>query len=327
MAPSTRIISRDTTPDNSGSTTVTPVVIAGLALAGAVILSLCLWLGIRTYRKRSGRSRANSATSNGGEKAISQPRHVPFSCEPLSRLTVAFGRSPSIRFRIAVNGIPNPFSRDHLTASVVLPHKNVLPPNATKDEILQYHIASGTMTRPFLVASGGGSTLAPPRPHSPTGTTAARPISTVSFVSAAGRSPSPRRTSFFGFGGGSGGSTSRPMSVASTFSTVSSVFGGGGRKVRQLFSPVLPDELVVSLSEKLMVIKTFDDGWCIVGRDSLLKPGEAEMGAVPSWCFVKPVKGLKASRPMRTTSLGVTVEIESGPGFSSRDELISWSNF
>jgi hypothetical protein len=175
------------------------------------------------------------------------------------------------------------------------------------------------------MAPGGGSTLAPPRPHSPTGTTA-RPISTVSFVSAAGRSPSPRRTSFFGFGGG-GGSTSRPMSVASTFSTVSSVFGGGGRKVRQLFSPVLPDELVVSLSEKLMVIKTFDDGWCIVGRDSFLKPGEAEMGAVPSWCFIKPVKGLKASRPLRTTSLGVTVEIESGPGFSSRDELISWSNF
>lgn len=298
MAPNSRIISRDTTPDNSGSTTVTPVVIAGLALAGAIILSLCLWLGIRTYRKRSDRSRANSTTSNGGEKAISQPR-------------------------IAVNGIPNPFSRDHLTASVVLPHKNVLPLNATKDEILQYHIASGTMTRPFLMAPGGGSTFAPPRPHSPTGTTA-RPISTVSFVSAAGRSPSPRRTSFFGFGGGS---TSRPMSVASTFSTVSSVFGGGGRKVRQLFSPVLPDELVVSLSEKLMVIKTFDDGWCIVGRDSLLKPGEAEMGAVPSWCFVKPVKGLKASRPMRTTSLGVTVEIESGPGFSSRDELISWSNF
>lgn len=180
------------------------------------------------------------------------------------------------------------------------------------------------MTRPFLMAPGGGggsTTLAPPPPLSPTGTTA-RPISTVSFVSAAGRSPSPRRTSFFGFGGGN-----RPTSVASTFSSVSSVFGGAGRKVRQLFSPVLPDELVLSLGEKVMVINSFDDGWCIVGRDSLLKAGEVEMGAVPSWCFVKPVKGLKASRPMRTTSLGVTVEIESGPGFSSRDELISWSNF
>lgn len=300
MAPNSQIISRDTTPDSSDSNAVTPVVIAGLALAGAVILGLCLWLGIRTYRKRSGKSPADSTTSWSGEKGISQPS-------------------------IAVTGVPNPFSRDHLTASVVLPHKNVLPPNATKDEILQYHIASGTMTRPFLMAPSLSTTLAPPPPLSPTGATA-RPISTVSFVSAAGRSPSPRRTSFFGFGGGGGGAN-RPISVASTFSTVSSVFGGAGRKVRQLFSPVLPDELVLSLGEKVMVINSFDDGWCIVGRDSLLKPGEVEMGAVPSWCFVKPVKGLKASRPMRTTSLGVTVEMESGPGFSSREELISWSNF
>jgi len=300
MAPNSHIISRDTTPDSSNSNAVTPVIIAGLAFAGVVILVLCLWLGIRTYRKRSGRGRANSTSSWSGEKAISQPR-------------------------IAVTGAPNQFSRDQLTASVVLPHKNILPPNATKDEILQYHMASGTMTRPFLMAPGGGSGgLAPPPPLSPTGATA-RPISTVSFVSAAGRSPSPRRTSFFGFGGGGG--ANRPTSMASTFSSVSSVFGGAGRKVRQLFSPVLPDELVLSLGEKVMVINSFDDGWCIVGRDSLLKAGEVEMGAVPSWCFVKPVKGLKASRPMRTTSLGVTVEIESGPGFSSRDELISWSNF
>jgi hypothetical protein len=110
-------------------------------------------------------------------------------------------------------------------------------------------------------------------------------------------------------------------------SVVSTLVGVEGHKVRQLFSPVLPDELVLSLGERVVVMKTFDDGWCVVGRDSLIKPGDIEMGAVPAWCFVKPVKGLKASRPMRTTSLGVTVEIESGPGFSSREEVISWSNF
>jgi len=76
-----------------------------------------------------------------------------------------------------------------------------------------------------------------------------------------------------------------------------------------------------------MVINLFDDGWCIVGRNLLLKAGKVEMGAMPSWCFVKPVKGLKASRPMCTTSLSVTVKIESGPGFSSCDKLILWSNF
>jgi hypothetical protein len=108
---------------------------------------------------------------------------------------------------------------------------------------------------------------------------------------------------------------------------VSTIIGGENRKIRQLFAPVLPDELVVSLGERVMVIRSFDDGWCLVGRDSVVKPGDVDMGAVPSWCFVKPVKGLKASRPMRTTSLGVTVQIESGSGFSSRDEVISWSNF
>ena len=177
------------------------------------------------------------------------------------------------------------------------------------------------MTRPFSVtASGRGSTLvSPSAPYSAPG----RPTSAVSFLSSTARTPSPRRTSFFGIG------VDRPASVASsTFSAVSSMLGGvKSRKVRQLFSPVLPDELVISLGEKVTVVESFDDGWCIVGRDSFINPADVEMGAVPAWCFVKPVKGLKASRPMRTTSLGVTVQIESGPGFSSREEVISWSNF
>jgi hypothetical protein len=115
--------------------------------------------------------------------------------------------------------------------------------------------------------------------------------------------------------------------ASSILSAASSILGAEGRKVRQLFTPVLPDELVLSLGEKVTVVTPFDDGWCIVGRDSLLKAGEIEMGAVPAWCFVKPVKGLKASRPMRTSSLGVTVQLDAGPGFSSREEVISWSNF
>jgi hypothetical protein len=105
------------------------------------------------------------------------------------------------------------------------------------------------------------------------------------------------------------------------------MIGGKNRKNRQLFAPVLPDELVLSLGERVLVIESFNDGWCVAGRDSLIKAGDVEMGVVPSWCFVKPIKGLKASRPMRTTSLGVTVQIQSGPGFSSHDEVISWSNF
>jgi hypothetical protein len=223
----------------------------------------------------------------------------------------------SFHYRITVKGAPH-FSRDQLTSSIVLPQQSIIRPDATKDEILQYYIASGTITRPFSMTGRSSTLVSPTTPYSAPG----RPTSAVSFLSTAARTPSPRRTSFFGFGG------NRPASVASTFSAMSSVLGGvEGRKVRQLFSPVLPDELVISLGEKVTVVESFDDGWCIVGRDSLINPAEVEMGAVPAWCFVKPVKGLKASRPMRTTSLGVTVQIESGPGFSSRDEVISWSNF
>lgn len=197
-----------------------------------------------------------------------------------------------------------------------MPRQNIIRPDVTKDEILLYHSETGTMTRPF--SNAASSTLAPPSPRG------ARPVSTVSFLSAtlsAGGDTSPRRGSFFGFVG------SRPASSASTHSASSTILGVEGRKVRQLFAPVLPDELVLSLGEKVTVVQSYDDGWCIVGRDSLIKSGEVEMGAVPAWCFVKPVKGLKASRPMRTTSLGVTVQLDASPGFSSRDEVISWSNF
>ncbi|OBZ72100.1 hypothetical protein A0H81_07741 [Grifola frondosa] len=73
--------------------------------------------------------------------------------------------------------------------------------------------------------------------------------------------------------------------------------------------------------------KSFDDGWCIVGRDSMMNPGDAELGAAPAWCFLKPVKGLRAERPMRISSLGVTVNLDVGPGFEGRDNVMSWSNF
>jgi hypothetical protein len=123
------------------------------------------------------------------------------------------------------------------------------------------------------------------------------------------------------------------MSGTSSISTSS----GPSRKVRQKFEPVLPDELLPLLGERLTVVQSFDDGWCVVGREnstfvhtakSLFKSqelgGNIEIGVVPAWCFLKPVKGLRAERPIRNSSLGVTVNME-GP--SSRNEMISWSNF
>ncbi|KAI0303687.1 hypothetical protein B0F90DRAFT_1809421 [Multifurca ochricompacta] len=280
MAPYPRICSRDIAPDNSNPNSnpnkITPVAIVGIALAGSALFAICLWLGIRAYRKRSRQQRENEKQS--------------------AFLTVKGVISESDEKA----DLPR-----RLTASIVMPQQNIIRPDVTKDEILHYHIANGTMTRPFSNTTNS-STLAPPPsnipPHALTG------------------GSNSKRSSFFNF-------TNRPVSTASTFSAASSILGVQGRMVRQLFAPVLPDELVLSLGEKVTVVKSFDDGWCIVGRESVLKPEEVEMGAVPAWCFVKPVKGLKASRPMRTTSLGVTVQLDAGPGFSSRDELISWSNF
>jgi len=91
-----------------------------------------------------------------------------------------------------------------------------------------------------------------------------------------------------------------------------------------VFSPRLPDELVISVGERLILVSSFDDGWCTVGKDSMLKPGEVEMGVVPSWCFMKPVKGLKAERPPRMSSLGMTVEPLRE---ADQESLISSSHF
>ena len=77
----------------------------------------------------------------------------------------------------------------------------------------------------------------------------------------------------------------------------------------------------------MTVVQNFDDGWCIVGRDSMLKPGDVELGAVPAWCFLKPVPGLRAERPMRVSSLGVTVNLDGPPTLDPRDNVMSWSNF
>jgi len=112
------------------------------------------------------------------------------------------------------------------------------------------------------------------------------------------------------------------------------------RKVRQIFDPVLPDELLTRVGEQLTLVQSFDDGWCVVGREnsslvhtakSLFKPtpvpeNNVELGVVPAWCFLKPVKGLRAERPVRSTSLGITVNLDA-PSCSSRNDLLSWSNF
>lgn len=126
-------------------------------------------------------------------------------------------------------------------------------------------------------------------------------------------------------------SSSPSLDVQSSTGTV--------RKVRQLFEPVLPDELLLTtVGEPLRIVQSFDDGWCVVGREnasmvhtakslfgsSPQPEGNIELGVVPAWCFLKPMQGVRVERPVRNTSLGITVNVD-GP--SSRSDLISWSNF
>ncbi|KAG2347933.1 hypothetical protein BDR05DRAFT_593219 [Suillus weaverae] len=118
------------------------------------------------------------------------------------------------------------------------------------------------------------------------------------------------------------------------------------RPVRQFFQPVLPDELPLSrVGEQLHVLQSFDDGWCLVVQNnsprsrsslSIFNPSRlsarvessgdnVQLGFVPAWVFIKPVKGLRVERPIRSSSAGL---LQAGVDAAElRDSVISWSNF
>ncbi|KAJ7475775.1 hypothetical protein FB451DRAFT_256326 [Mycena latifolia] len=291
------LFARDDTVSPTSS--LSPTYIAGIALCGAIVLGLCFWLGVRRYRSRAQAKRekiriAAFTPVRGVYKEETEEKPLPENLQAIAGTT---------------------FSREQLTRSVILPEKVLTRPTrgATNDDILDFHRQSGTFPKPF--------TFALTAPASDDGSP---------------RSSWVRHSS--------ASSLSNRFSVISSSSSVDSTpTTGSPRKVRQLFSPVLPDELLLTgLGERLTVVQAFDDGWVVVGRStggfastakSLFKsssgtPAESdvELGVVPAWCFLKPVKGLRAERPVRSTSLGITVQMD-GPSFSSRDEILSWSNF
>ncbi|TFK40285.1 hypothetical protein BDQ12DRAFT_490822 [Crucibulum laeve] len=289
--------------DDSDSSPLNPIYIAGFAVVGAIVLGVAIWLALRFHRKRAAAKREETR----GAAFLSVRGLVKEGEKDENE------HSPSL----SPNAV-NAFSRNQINPGIVLPDKVLT--RQTRDEIMNFHRQSGTFPKPFSFALSAGS----PSPRA----------STLEPGSAMDRS-SMFRNSFM-----SGSSFSR-FSVMSTNSSVdSNPTTGTTRKVRQLFSPVLPDELLLTRTgEQLTVVQSFDDGWCVVGRESativhtaksLFKPaGEesnVELGVVPAWCFLKPVKGLRAERPVRSTSLGITVQMDA-PGYSSRNELVSWSNF
>ncbi|KAG8868294.1 hypothetical protein FRC20_003642 [Serendipita sp. 405] len=115
------------------------------------------------------------------------------------------------------------------------------------------------------------------------------------------------------------------------------------KTVVRAFAPLLPDELVLRPGEELVVLQEFDDGWCVVAREGLGSNGAPtppgldnddvggdaysttagssssrgkrviEMGTCPSWVFDEPAFAGDGddsfARPMRSTSLGITVSV------------------
>ncbi|KAK0463806.1 uncharacterized protein EV420DRAFT_1618708 [Desarmillaria tabescens] len=299
----------------SSSSSLRPIYIAGFVVVGVLLLGVALWLAIRRYRRRAQAKREeNLGAAFLSVKGLVRDGDVPTEKAPLPENLQAIQGST--------------FSREQLTPSVVLPDKVLTsnrpaPVQETTQDILEFHRQSGNFPRPFS-----------PKPFA-FALTAAAPNPRGSVIQL--NRSSMIRNSFM-----STASTVSRFSVISSSSSVdSSPTTGTTRKIRQLFNPILPDELVTTLGERLTVVQSFDDGWCVVGREStsnfnnaksLFKSPSAqaepnvELGVVPAWCFIKPVKGLKAERPVRSTSLGITVQME-GPAFSSREEIISWSNF
>lgn len=117
-----------------------------------------------------------------------------------------------------------------MSSDVIMPQKAVLRPDASRDEILNHYTAEGMLPRPFAPFMGGGLSGGEPD----------RKRSSVSSFLSVGRN------SFLSLG-----SSSHRFSVASAATSVSSAGAAGKRKVRQLFTPVLPDELVLSLGERV----------------------------------------------------------------------------
>ncbi|KZT02624.1 uncharacterized protein LAESUDRAFT_762743 [Laetiporus sulphureus 93-53] len=287
MAPADGMLARRS-DGSSTSLTGNTAQIIGVSVAAAIAAFGAIFFGIYLYRKRLSAKREKIR-----ESAFINVRGLVRDGFPSqsSSQTSSSESLPHAR-------MSNPLPRSPLSNSVTMPPRVALRKNATEEEIVQYYSSQGRLPRPFapFTASNGDSNRL-------SAVSALRPQSTGSFFSMVS-SYSSRR--------------------GSTASSLSAFDDGHKRKVRQLFHPTLPDELFLSLGERIAVINSYDDGWCIVGRDSMLKPGDVELGAVPSWVFMKAVKGLRAERPIRTSSLGVTVTLDA-PG--PRQDVISWSNF
>ncbi|KAL4064556.1 hypothetical protein J3A83DRAFT_4101274 [Scleroderma citrinum] len=261
--------------------TNTTLYIAGFVLVGVLVGGLSLWLLARCYKNRMNKKRNEERGA-----AFLHVRGVVKEGDGSNQ-----ANQPSL---------PNSFSRENVTASVVLP-----------DRVLTRQLpSSGLFAQSNSVPEWGSC---PQPPISPLNIAHFR-FSRASVFSTQSQLPPPHG----------------PYSRSSSFSASSTGTGPShSRPVRQLFEPILPDELPLKrLGDYLAILESFDDGWCLVSSNSNLNtdPNQAEVGLVPAWVFVKPMKGLTVERPMRSSSVDA-LQLGLGAAAPSRDTMISWSNF
>ncbi|KAK2460893.1 hypothetical protein APHAL10511_007363 [Amanita phalloides] len=280
-------------------TSIGPVYIAGLAGAGAIVIGLALWFVWRMFRKRA----AREGEDNMGPTFLSV--HGVVRDDGMAE------KHPGSLYAMPNRNI----SWVHIDTPIVMPEKAIVRRDEPMGELPRKHnLRPGRLSpKPFSFATG-----------------------MVANTSEQGVGNQTRHSGNSLLSAGNGQNRFSVSSISSNTSQGPTT--GSKRKVRQLFNPVLPDELLVATpGEQLTLIQSFEDGWCLVGREhstsskplfqqNLASQNNIEFGVIPAWCFIKPVKGLRVERPVRNCSLGIAVQYQ-GPGFSSRDEIISWSNF
>ncbi|KAF8551389.1 hypothetical protein OG21DRAFT_290433 [Imleria badia] len=219
----------------------------------------------------------------------------------------------------SLTSIP-PFSRNRITASIIMPEKSITRkpyPYGSSNKA----VVSSELT-PFLPSSTL-SPHAPPRPRA------------ISILDPA--HPRPSRSSS-GFSSYTQYRLSPLARLSSRLSLTNFASPSQARPVHQPFEPTLSDELHVRCGEYLSVLRSFDDGWCVVARDtsrpSRVSPVSAGMknngdnvdiGVVPGWVLAKPLDGVASRRTFRCTSLNA---LRFGPNpVYTREGVISWAHF
>ncbi|KAG2037652.1 hypothetical protein BDR03DRAFT_366572 [Suillus americanus] len=295
MAP--YLLSRSDSTDPSNVLPISRTIyIVGFTLAGLLAATSVIWLALRFFRRKLQAKRA-------------EERGVAF-----------------LNIRGVVREMDEPASQfPSQPTNIVFPQKVIVPrPAQVASPSRHDHVSSSELPAACAAPS--------PRPRALSNLNPSHPRHSCASVASGHSRLSPRL----------------PPGLRTSHSLESSRSSAShqARSVRQLFQPVLPDELPLSrVGEQLHVLQSFDDGWCLVAQNnnsrrsrsslSIFNPSRlsarvessgdnVQLGFVPAWVFVKPMKGLRVERPIRSSSAGA---LQAGLDAEVRDSVISWSNF